>query len=354
MTTKEKVLNELNNKSEPVSGEYLAKICGVSRAAVWKAINSLREAGVCINGTANGGYRIEGQADIFSIETVRREFETAFPQFSESRIECFNEIDSTNTYAKRLLSQCASLRNEKGELTADGKKYNNSIIVAESQTAGRGRSGRTFVSPKKTGIYLSVIVMPEGGVKNPARITAFSAVAVCRAIEKLYGAEPSIKWINDIFLNGKKVSGILTEGTANFETGIIDSAIIGIGINIEPNEEFSKSGLSKVAGSIVDGTADKNDKKNSVTRAKFAAFVAGEVLSVLQEDTTAVISEYKARSFIIGKTVEVHALADSDQGMYKATAVDITDDAALVVECSDGSRHTLSSGEVTLKSDAFV
>jgi len=362
MTTKEKVLEILNqNKGNSVSGEKLAEACDVSRAAIWKAVNSLREKGCNIEGTTNGGYMLSGVADVFSTEAFTSAFEKSFPP---SHIECFKEIDSTNTYAKKVLSEAGNLRNFDGSLTEAGKKYHRAVIVAECQTAGRGRLGRTFYSPSKTGIYLSVIYAPEGGITNPAKMTAFSAVAVCRAIKKLYGIEPKIKWINDIFINGKKVSGILTEGFTNFETGQIESAIIGIGINIADNPEVFPDEVKKVAGSITgsgkmmkEGTdpnaADDSVEAVTVSRCELAASVAGEVLNILEEDSESALNEYKQLSFIIGQTVEVHPVIGDDKANYMAKAVDIADDAGLVVELEDGSRKVLSSGEVSLRSVSF-
>lgn len=349
MKTKDFLLEKLSqSQGLPVSGEELASLCGVSRAAVWKAVKALREEGFEITGTTNGGY-VLASSDVLTTEAVASAFNAVFPQFAGARIETFKEIDSTNIQAKRWLSECGSLRTADGELTPAGKIYNNAVIVAEKQTAGRGRSGRTFVSPARTGIYLTVIYAPQGGITNPAKITAFSAVAVCRAIRKLYGIQPSIKWINDIFYNGKKICGILTEGTTNFETGIIEAAVIGIGVNIEENAEAFGGELSKVAGGIFDAATNR-----SVTRAQLAAQIAGETLQVLGEPATSVIEEYKALSFIIGREVEVHTLIDSTQGIYKATAVDIDQNAALVVQLPDGTKKTLISGEVSLKSESFI
>jgi BirA family biotin operon repressor/biotin-[acetyl-CoA-carboxylase] ligase len=357
MSTKSTILEKLNSScSAAVSGEELASLCGVSRAAVWKAINSLREEGYNINGTTNGGY-VLASSDVLTTEAVATAFNSTFPQFAGAKIECFKEIDSTLSQAKRWLSECGSLRTADGELTPAGKTYNNAVIVAEKQTAGRGRSGRTFVSPAKTGIYLTVIYAPKGGITDPAKITAFSAVAVCRAIKKLYGIQPSIKWINDIFYNGKKICGILTEGTTNFETGIIEAAVIGIGVNIEENAEAFGGELSKVAGGIFareGGTGTQPEECTRITRAQLAAQIAGETIQVLGEPATSVIEEYKALSFIIGREVEVHTLIDSSQGIYKATAVDIDQNAALVVRLENGTTRTLISGEVSLKSDSFT
>lgn len=349
MTTKEIILKELKeNYGIAVSGERLAAICDVSRAAVWKAITSLRNEGCNITGTTNGGYLLQTE-DFFSEELFTQYISENFPEIKNCHIEAFKEIDSTNTYAKKILSQCGNLRTETQELTEAGKKYHKSIIVAESQTAGRGRYGRTFVSPSKSGIYISFIYAPEGGIKQASRITAFSAVAVSRAIKALYDKSTSIKWINDIFLDGKKISGILTEGTANFETGLIESAIIGIGINISDNPEYFNNELSKVAGFIT-----SSQEKNKVTRIQLAAQVAKEVFQVLEENPNLVMKEYKEKSFIIGKTVTVHSLIDNSKGDYTAKVIDIDDEASLVVETEDGRKKTLISGEVSLNSAMFT
>lgn len=346
MSTKEKVLQILEeNKTQPVSGEKLAQICDVSRAAIWKAVNSLREKGYKIEGTTNGGYVLLDNADLLSKEGISAELQSYYPELAECHIETFSQIDSTNNYAKKLLSECGSLRNLSGRLTEQGKKLHKAIITAETQTAGKGRLGRTFVSPKKTGVYISLIYAPEGGISEPAIITAFSAVAICRVLKKLYNAQPSIKWINDIFINGKKVSGILTEGSANFETGQIESAVIGIGINILDNPEILNPEVSKIAGSIL-GNQDV-----TINRNQLIACVAGETFRVFEEDPSKVIEEYKSLSFLIGQTIMVHPVIGEWNSVYQAKAIDITEKAGLVVELSDGSKRTLNSGEVSLHID---
>ncbi|MCR4742927.1 MAG: biotin--[acetyl-CoA-carboxylase] ligase [Treponema sp.] len=344
MTTKEKVLEILSqNINIPLSGEKLAESCGVSRAAIWKAVNSLRDKGCIIEGTTNGGYILKVPADIFSQESLSTFLLEKYPELKDSHIEAFSQIDSTNTYAKKILSQCGNLRNSDGSLTEAGKKYHKSLIVAESQTSGRGRLGRTFVSPAKTGIYLSIIYAPENGIKDAARFTAFSAVAVCRVIERLFSVETKIKWINDIFINQKKVCGILTEGFTNFESGIIESAIIGIGINIKDNEEIFLA--NKNAGSI-EGKNNKN-----ISRCQLAAEVAGEVIKILEEKPQELIKEYKEKSFLIGKTLTIHPVIGDEKSIYQAKAIDIDEKASLIVELPDGSRKTLNSGEVSLHSE---
>ncbi|MCQ2583308.1 MAG: biotin--[acetyl-CoA-carboxylase] ligase [Treponema sp.] len=340
MTTREKVLQELtNNKNSSVSGQQIADACGVSRAAIWKAINSLRQEGWQISGTTNGGYILNENSDVFSKELFCEYLDSNYKDltggYGKVRIECFKEIDSTNTYAKRILTEDPSIK--------------TAIIVSESQTAGRGRLGRTFYSPMNTGIYLTVIYSPEGGVSQPARLTASSAVAVCRAVKKIYGVECAIKWINDIFAHGKKVCGILTEGFTNFETGLIESAIIGIGINIKDNPDCFPDDVKKIAGGI-----NSDDEKSVLegSRCSLAAEVAAQVLQIMKEDVAKVMAEYKALSFLIGTELSVYPVAGGPD-YYKAKAVDIDENAGLVVELADGTRKTLSSGEVTLKSSNF-
>ena len=363
MSTKEKVLSILAAQAgagQAVSGEALAAECGVSRAAIWKAINALREQGLQIEGTTNGGYQLKDD-DIFSDELFRQTFAANYPEFSESHIECFKEIDSTNTYAKRILAECGNLRDSSGALTEVGQKYHKAIFIAEKQTAGRGRLGRTFVSPEKTGIYISVIYAPKGGITNPARLTACAAVAICRAIKNVVGKlpegtsiEPQIKWINDIFIGGKKVCGVLAEGVANFESGMIEAAVVGMGINIKKNTTAFEGQLADVVGTLEDAPSVK------ISRIDIAAEVAGQVLKIFEEDASseaahkAIIKEYKEASFLIGRELTVYPLIGDEKSSYKAIASDIDDNAGLIVTLEDGSKRTLSSGEVTLKSTNVI
>lgn len=343
MTTKEYVLKILTeNKDKPFSGEILAQQCGVSRAAVWKAVKTLREEGYSIEGLSNGGYLLKGDEEVFNEEKFSSQLCSAFPELEESSIYFFEEIDSTNTYAKQLLAKAGALRGIDGNLTHAGKELNNAVIIAESQTAGRGRFGRTFYSPSKTGIYISLIYVPEGGIKNPAGITAFSAVAVSRAIEKVYGVKSQIKWINDVYIEGKKVCGILTEGIANFETGQIEACVIGIGINIEENE-ILPSDVKKIAGSILGG-----NKKNA-DRCGLSVQVCGEVFKVLNEDFSSVLNEYKSKMFLIGRTVQVYPVIGEEKSSYPAKVVDVDDNAGLIVQLEDETLKSLNSGEVSLK-----
>ena len=349
MKTKELVLEALSEakKSQTVisiSGEELAKKCQVSRAAIWKAVDSLRKEGFIIQGTTNGGYILEENNDVVSPALFYSYIKNNYPEesdlhkdFHKIQVECFKEIDSTNLYAKKLL--------------AASPRLNKKVIIAEHQTAGRGRMGRTFYSPAKSGIYLSAIYSPANPITNPAKITAFSAVAVCRAIKKLYGIETKIKWINDIFYKDKKICGILTEGFTNFETSLIESAIIGIGIDIEENKEAFPEEVKKIAGSIFSNNTDTLN--THVSRCELAAEVSVQLFKILEETPEAVFKEYKELSFLLGKTLTVYPVIGDEKSSYKAKAVDIDENASLIVELSDGSRKSLFSGEVSLKSANF-
>ena len=344
MTTKQKVFELLTqNKGSYVSGEKLAQECGVSRAAIWKAVKAIRDEGFVIEGSNNNGYTLadDQSADVLSQTVLEYTLKQTYQELAGSHIECFETIDSTNTYAKKLVAQ-------------DASKYHEAIIVAESQTAGRGRIGRSFESPAETGVYLSLIITPKGGITQPAVITASAAVAVCRAIKKLYGVEPAIKWINDIYVSNdgklKKCAGILTEGITNFETGQIESAVIGIGVNIAPSDRIQKSQAKDIAGfiTLAPKTDDNLHNTQSPSRANLIAEIAGQVFKILDEPVKKVMTEYKSLMFLIGKKLTVHPLIGDDKTAYEATAVDLDKNAGLIVKLPDGTKKTLSSGEVTL------
>lgn len=332
MSTKEKVLSLINSSSF-ISGEALAEKCQVSRAAIHKTISVLRNQGYSIEAVTNKGYKLLSHPDSLDAQKIE----------CGCQVKVFDSLDSTMLEAKRL--------------TAD-QKLSKFLIVTDQQTAGRGRMGRPFVSPKGTGVYFSLIYSPENGVKNPAIFTAAAAVSVARAVSSLYGEECSIKWVNDVFLNKKKICGILTEGIANFETGRIETAIVGIGINVR-NCNFSGE-LAEVAGSIEELTANKNHQE--VSRNSLVATVISDLVKIYdayekgqnEEEVQNMLKEYKDRSLLIGTEVMVHPTAGIEGDAYKAKVLDISDEAELVVELEDGTVKKLFSGEVSLKSSLFT
>ncbi len=226
----------------------------------------------------------------------------------------FNCIDSTNLEAKRRIKSGAKLP---------------IVIVADSQTAGKGRMGRTFYSPDSTGLYMSFVYKPETDLANSVTVTSAAAVAVVRAIEELTEHSPKIKWVNDIYIDNKKVCGILTEAVTGEKTAII----VGIGVNIT-TEDFPKE-IEDTAASL-NTTVDKNDLLKSIVSNII------KLINGLPERTF--LPEYKQKSMVIGKEVYFIKSGEAKEGKV----VDINQDGALIVETSDGF-ETLSTGEITLR-----
>ena len=266
------------------------------------------------------------------------------------RLEYFDTIDSTNSEAKRRLSAVPP-----GEY----RLFHKTVLVAGEQTAGRGRLGRKFYSPCGTGLYFS-LVYAAGSVSDPGKITAVAAVAVCRAIKSVFNVDAGIKWVNDIFVSGKKVCGILTEGIVNPLSGAVEAAVIGIGINIYfsskmPEELSLRAG--GICGSSLSSAGDENADggKNAEMKDRLLCRIIENLVEILdgrEEAFFSAMEEYKARSTLIGKTVTVSPVIDSRERQYDAVVTGITDDAQLVVRTSDGREKTLSSGEVTLHANS--
>ena len=266
------------------------------------------------------------------------------------RLEYFDIIDSTNSEAKRRLGAVPP---------EEYRLFHKTVLVAGEQTAGRGRLGRKFYSPCGTGLYFS-LVYAAGSVSDPGKITAVAAVAVCRAIKSVFNVDAGIKWVNDIFVSGKKVCGILTEGIVNPLSGAVEAAVIGIGINIYfsskmPEELSLRAG--GICGSSLSGAGDENADggKNAEMKDRLLCRIIENLVEILdgrEEEFFSVMDEYKARSTLIGKTVTVSPVIDSRERQYDAVVTGITDDAQLVVRTSDGREKTLSSGEVTLHANS--
>jgi BirA family biotin operon repressor/biotin-[acetyl-CoA-carboxylase] ligase len=227
--------------------------------------------------------------------------------------------DSTNTRAREY----ARLRN--AEFPA--------VFVADGQTAGRGRRGRSFDSELGGGLYISFLFRPEDKAFDPAKITVRAAVAVCRAIDRACGLSVGIKWVNDIFVSNKKLGGILTEGEFDADTGALSFAVCGIGINLF-SRHFPEE-LSNIATTVEDELLAKPDKK-----------MLEEILTdEFFKENGDFISEYRRRSAVIGKRVLVTRLSGES---FCAKVIDITDKASLLVQKEDGSREELISAEVSI------
>lgn len=323
MSTKERLLELLEkNRGQYLSGEEISNSLEVSRTAIWKAINSLRNEGYEINAVQNKGYCLSTDTDILSAQGIIKNLENQ----DKLDVQVFNTIDSTNNYLKTLAT--------------DGAKEGTCIIAAE-QTAGRGRIGRKFYSPAGTGIYLSLLLRP-GNVpaEKSINITTMAAVAVCMAIEKVTGSNPGIKWVNDVFLNDKKVCGILTEGALSMENGYLEYIVLGVGLNayMPEGEDFPEE-LKDIVGAIYD--EHKSEGKNLLA----AAFLNSFLSLYYEQNENKYYEEYKKRCFVIGKEINVV----TPKGTTKAKAIDLDSQCHLIVEYENGEREALSSGEISIR-----
>ena len=287
------------------------------------------------------------------------------------KIVHFATIDSTNAEALRLLESAG----KKGAAALRG--LDQTVIAADEQSAGRGRLKRAFYSPAKTGVYFTAIYVPSKNIEEPALLTASAAVAVCRSLKEFFGADAKIKWVNDIYVSGKKVCGILAEGHLGPD-GKIDAAAIGIGINIYPSDFPAE--IAGRAGSVLPDTFGASNNREEAQESGVMSFPRATRESFAQKDvrvkpehdtlplnlardtsqklfdilsdaskTRAALDEYAALSFIVGKTITVLPVIGDDNSAYAATVLGIDKKARLLVRLNDGSERALSSGEISIR-----
>lgn len=322
MDLKQQILKKLEaNRGNSVNGAEMAKDLFVTRSAIWKNIKQLQNDGYFIEAIPNRGYCLKASNDILTAESIGPYLTGKAKGF---QLDVRRTVNSTNTIAK--------------EMAALGAKE-GTVILATEQTEGRGRMGRTFYSPNSTGLYMSLILRPKLDLNDSLLITTSAAVAVSRAIEKLTEEAVQIKWVNDIFMNDKKVCGILTEASLNVENGGLEYAVVGIGINVT-TKDFPDD-IKTIAGSIF-----SNKPKDQPITSLLAAEVLNNLAASMDSLTDRnYLVEYKKRSFLIGK--DIYVLRGKDA--HPAIAVDIDDRARLVVEYPNNSREALSSGEVSIR-----
>ena len=306
-------------------------------------LNAVDDKMAMTEGTDPINYENRGdRPDVFSLEELVKHLKHRSVPSVIKKISLVESIDSTNSFLLRASDNYLPLIDENGNLTQSGTEFNFSVKAAETQNNGRGRLGRSFVSPQTTGIYFSFSLVKKGGITDPSMITVGAAVGVCRPIEKTYGVQCKIKWVNDIYCGTKKVCGILTEGIFNSTSGKVEGCICGIGINILSGNSFD-SELKSRAGGILDGIKSKN----KISRVKLLANCLDELLDIFDSEEN-IISEYRERSFLAGKTVTVTPVIGNDKSSYKACAIGISENAGLLVKLDDGTTTELTCGEVTL------
>ena len=320
MAIKDDVLRKLLGATDTLSGSALAQALGVSRSAVWKAIEQLRAEGYQIEAGTNRGYRLTSGPEVLSLVEIGRWLK---PGPIGAEIELHDEIESTNIRAKELALQGAP---------------HGTAVLARQQSGGRGRFGRSFFSPKGSGVYISFVLRPEMQAERAVMVTSMSAVAVARAMERVADVKASIKWVNDVYLGGKKACGILCEAGMDFESGQLQYVVAGIGVNVGPMD-FPEE-LGQVATSI------SNECGRSVARSRFCAELINEMNALYpQLESGAFMEESRARSNVIGR--DIYVLRGRER--YPATAVDIDDSGSLVIRTPEGKLESLRSGEISVR-----
>lgn len=239
-------------------------------------------------------------------------------------ITIFPELDSTNNYLKKLGSQ--------------GEKE-NTLVIAESQTGGRGRMGRSFYSPNGTGVYFSLLLHPEIHAEKALNLTVMAAVAVAETVMKYSSDDVKIKWVNDVYIDGKKVCGILTEGAVNPTTKMLDYAVVGIGINVIAPENGFPSEIKDIATSIFSGNAEDNIKE------KIIAEVINRFFDMYSGIDSDYVKRYKEYSYLTGREINII----SGENLRPATVLGITDDCHLLVKNEHGETEEISSGDVSVR-----
>ena len=325
MTTKEKLLELLEGSREVyLSGEELAKTLAVSRAAVWKAVRRLQREGYPIDAVTNRGYRLSRGGDRLSAPGIRKYLKR---EYRGLPITVEEEIPSTNTALRAL---------------AEAGAPEGTVYLAQGQTGGRGRMGRSFYSPAGTGLYLSLLLRPVSW--EPARaaqLTAAAAAAMCEAIREVTGKEPGIKWVNDLLLDGKKVCGILTEASFSMESGVLEYAVLGLGVNVYPPEGGFPGELGEIAGAVLESPGE--DVRSRLAGEFLNRFLAGYE----HPEDRSFLEVYRSRSVAVGRKITV--LSGGTE--RRAIAYGVDDDCRLLVRYPDGTEQALSYGEIRITID---
>ena len=319
---KTKVLSLLRTSRDYISGQELCEQFGVSRTAVWKSINQLKEEGYEIDAITNKGYKLKSYPDILNEHEIASRMQT---KWAGRKVIFLEETDSTNVRARIL---------------AEEGLGHGALVVADNQVGGKGRRGRSWHSPKGTSIAMSLILKPDLEAQKASMLTLVQAMVVAKAVEEICGLEAQIKWPNDILVNEKKVCGILTE--MNLEMMDISSIVIGTGINVN-QEEFPQD-ISEIATSL------KIEKKRSQSRADLIERICElfeEYFEKFMEtkDLSAILEEYNSRLISQGRMVKVL----DPKGEYCAEALGINELGELQVQRTNGEIVNVYAGEVSVR-----
>ena len=316
---KSEVLRLLEDKNEYISGKLISNELDISRNMVWKYISSLKNEGYDIK-TSRKGYLLVSKNNELSEYEIRKKL-----KIKDASFHIYKTIGSTNTLARQMA--------EKGV-------KNKTVVIASEQTQGRGRMGRNFYSPDSSGIYMSVVLRPDIAISDAILVTTCAAVSVCKAIEDVSLQRAEIKWVNDIYLGGKKACGILTEAAINVESAKPEYVVLGIGINLFEGKGGFPDEIKDIATAVFGLQADAEKHKNELV-----AYILNYFFDYYDNLTNkAFYREYKDRMFLIGKDIKVLS-----NPKYDAKVLDIDEQFCLKVVTKSGEEKLLNSGEVSTR-----
>lgn len=319
---KEKILKMLTDAKGHISGQRLCEELNVSRTAVWKSINRLREEGYVIEAVTNRGYCLRERPDVINAGEIKSRLKT---KYWGQETMFFEEVDSTNNVAKKLAEEGAP---------------HGRLIIAENQSAGKGRRGRNWSSPKGSGIWMTFILRPQINPQSASMLTLVTAMAVRKAVYAETGLETLIKWPNDIAAGGKKICGILTEMSAGLEW--INYVVVGVGINA--NIESFPDEISGVATSLFLETGKKVDRSRMA--AAFGNAFEEYYDKFLEEGNLKLLKD-EYNSYLANFNNQVKIL--DGEGDYVGVSEGINDFGELLVTDGAGKEHVVRSGEVSVR-----
>jgi len=319
----DQILNYLYKQREThVSGQAIADELGVTRAAVWKAVESLRADGYDVESLKARGYRLTGLPDLLGVREITLGLDT---RFIGRELHALKEVDSTNTYASRL---------------ATGDAPDGTLVVADRQTKGRGRLGRGWVSPAGMNIYTSIILRPRITPAEAPMITLAASIALVKEVRGLYAVNAEIKWPNDMLIGGRKAAGILTEMSA--DPDMVRHVILGVGVDVNmPAHEFPKE-IRDVSTSIMLALGRRVNRavllRSFITEFErcYERLVSGERAGLLDE--------WRSLTGMLGRRVRVTGLTGAADGV----AEDIDSGGRLLLKSDSGETVTITSGDVMI------
>lgn len=319
----DKLIKWLKESDDFISGEEISKRLGITRASVWKHIKNLKDLGYEIEGVSRKGYKLISSPDIIIPDEVLQGLNT---KFIGREIKHFQEIDSTNNFAKTL----------------DGSAPDGTVIVAEKQTGGKGRLGRVW-SSLKGGLYFTLFLTPKIDPMKASKLTQVAAATLVKVLRNM-NISAEIKWPNDIYLNGKKLTGILTE--MKCEIDCINYILIGIGINVNIDSSEFNDEVKENATSLLIEEGHKFNRTEILT--SFLNIFEKLYIDVIEnDDFSDVVSLCRKYSMLIDK----QAYWINGKNKTKVTCLGLNDNGELVVKTENGEEKSILSGEITFRTN---